>query len=250
MNIQNIPKEDVRVKRAFLPKLDAFLFFDYDSIELRLLAFYMEAVGDKTMVEAFKQGKDLHEESAKAILEKSVVTKTERDYGKTFNYATVYGQGITKCALVLGITKNEAKEALGRFRNLWPGIPILQSEIEEQLLQRGYIKTLEGRRLHPTPEYKALNWLIQGSAAGIMREAVRKVYVELKSVGVESHIVNIVHDELMLDCLHDEIGYLVTNVPDLMIDEIVSQTIPMEVSVEYSENTWADKESFSSIFPS
>lgn len=244
MNIQNIPRSDKVVKRAFVPKLDAFLFFDYEQIELRLLAYYMASLGDPSMAQAIKDGKDLHTESAMAALSRQTLTDEERQVGKTLNFSMVYGGGRPTLMRQLGITFKQADELLRRFHARWPGISLVQTAIEARLRERGYITTLWGRHLHPESEHKALNALVQGCAADLMRTALVRVHEHLENANAASHLVLTIHDELVLDAVEAEIPYLVETVPTLMDEPRVSELVPIGADCEISWTTWADKEMY------
>lgn len=241
MNVQNIPRSDKVVKRAFVPKLDAFLFFDYEQIELRLLAYYMVSLGDPSMADAIKAGKDLHTESAMAALSLPTLTDEQRQVGKTLNFSMVYGGGRPTLMRQLGVTFPEATELLRKFHARWPGIALVQTAIESRLRERGYITTLWGRHLHPESEHKALNALVQGCAADLMRSALVKVHEHLDSNLMASHLVLTIHDELILDAVEAEIPYLVETVPTLMDHPPVSELVPIGTDCEISRTTWADK---------
>lgn len=243
MNIQNIPRSDKVVKRAFVPKLDAFLFFDYSNIELRMLAFYMASLGDTSMAQAFIDGKDLHTESALAVVG-YCETDEHRQVGKTLNFSMVYGGGRPTLMRQLGVTFPEATELLRKFHARWPGIELVQTAIQHRLAERGYITTLWGRHLHPESEHKALNALVQGCAADLMRSALVKVHAHLDSRLMASHLVLTIHDELVLDAVDAEIPYLVEIVPTLMDEPRVSELVPIATDCEISRTTWADKEAY------
>lgn len=232
---------------------------DFEQIEFRLLAYYMAGVGDTSMVEVFETGEDLHNASAQAIFNTESPTEEEREGAKTFNYATIYGQGVKKCAAVLTeklgriVELDEAQAMLNLFHGRWPGIKLLSNPyyrfrgenpgaIERRLAERGYITTLYGRHLHPLDPHKGLNYLIQGTAADIMRSSFLKVHNYLKENKYVSHIVNVVHDELILDIIKAEMAELVAKVPPLMGNLKVEEIIPLPVEVEYSETSWANKE--------
>lgn len=208
----------------------------------------MNMVGDDSMVKAFLDGRDIHVETAKSIFDKEVPTDKERDAAKTFNYATVYGQGEWKARVTLSeqldrdISRTESTRILELFRKQWPGISYLQAAISDRHKARGFLTTLHGRHLHVEFEHKQMNALIQGTAADIMREAVVKVWNNIKSLA--SHIVNVVHDELILDCISAEIASLSVVIPPLMKYASVDTIIPVEVSVEYSETNWAEKKPY------
>lgn len=258
MNVQNIPRSDKVVKAGFIPKRDAFLFFDYRQIEYRLLAFYVaNASGDMAMCDVFRRGEDLHAATAAALLDKEDLSDDERQVGKVFNFLTIYGGGPAKAAGDLGVSLDRARELQEKFHSTWPGVRQLHNPpyrnggyrrgtgpgaIQRQLEKRGYISTLFGRHLHPESPHKALNALVQGCAADLIRHAMVKVHAHLADM--ESKIVNVVHDELMLDCVDSEIPYLVEVVPTLMDYEPVSKVVPIEVDCEMSTTTWADKEGY------
>ncbi len=244
MNYQNIPRSDKVVKQAFVPKLDALLLCDYDSIELRLLAFYMASVGDDTMVKAILAGDaggdDLHTISAKgALLLSGAITDEQRQIGKVLNYSIVYGGGAPTLMRQLGISFQEAKTILEAYHDKWPGIRVLQRAIEIRLAERGYITTLWGRHLHPESTHTVLNRIVSGSAADLMRSALVKL--DDAMLGMDSHMVSVIHDEVIFDCVEGELPWLAENVPVLMQDERVQSVIPIEVAVEVSRTTWAEK---------
>jgi DNA polymerase-1 len=250
-NLQNIPRSDVVVKKAFLPKLDAFLGFDYAQIELRMLAFYMARLGDPSMAQAIWDGKDLHTESATAALGTAApITDEQRQVGKVLNFSMVYGGGRPTLMRQLGISFPEATQLLRKFHARWPGIQIVQNVISQQIAARttpdepGYITTLWGRHLHPESEHKALNALVQGCSADLMRAALVKVHRHLGSNLMASHLVLTTHDDLMIDAARAEIPYLVEVVPTLMDHPPVSAVVPIESDCEISFTTWAGKASY------
>lgn len=242
MNFHNIPRGDKVVKKAFVPKLDAFAFFDYSQVELRLLAFYMGMLGDHSMAEAFKAGVDLHTASAQGALKiAGEVTDEERQVGKTLNFSIVYGGGTPTLMRQLGIGYQDAREILNNYHDSWPGIKRVQTAIQSRLAERGYITTLFGRHLHPESDHKALNALIQGCAADLLRMSAVKVHDFLRHDGLESHIVNMIHDEIMFDAVHTELPILHQKVPLLMSDGRIEEIVPVVVDMEVSYTTWAEK---------
>ena len=250
MNLQNIPRADKTIKRAFLPKLDALLFFDYKQIELRMLAFYMAAVGDSSMARVFStDDPDMHAESAIAALGLDrEPDEDERQIGKTLNFSIVYGGGRPTVMKQLGLTWMEAGRLLANYHRRWPGIQLLNRTILDLMAQRatpyqqGYVKTLWGRHLHPESDHKALNALVQGCSADLMKAGMLRVHYYLKDN--HSHLILTVHDELILDAYEDEIPMLVENVPELMKHEPVHAIVPILTDCEISRTTWADKEAF------
>lgn len=243
MNFQNIPRSDKVIKKGFVPKLDALLFFDYEQIELRLLAYYMAVLGDSSMADAIKAGKDLHSESAIGALGLSgQPTDEERQVGKTLNFSLVYGGGTPTIMRQLEVDYPTAREMLRKFHRRWPGIQIVIATINNEIKKKGYITTLWGRHLHPESEHKRLNALVQGCAADLMRNALVTVHKNLHSM--DAHLVSVIHDELILDAPNSEIPYLYIKVPMWMDWPPVSEVVPIGADMEWTTTNWAEKSKF------
>jgi len=244
MNVQNIPRSQKDVKRAFVPKLDAYLFFDYKAIEVRLLAYYLaSAIGDYSLATEINNGSDPHAITAQGLYQRTSITDEERQVGKTLNFSIIYGGGTPTIMRQLGVNYKEAKRLLTAYHETRPGIKLLNNNINEILEVRGYIKSLYGRRLHILESHKALNALIQGSAADMMRAAVVNVDNCL-SAKYATHIVNIVHDEIILDADRNEIVTIVNTIPTLMGNKTVEKFVSIETDCEISHTNWADKEPY------
>lgn len=240
MNFQNIPRSDKTVKRGIVPKLDALLYFDYSQIELRLLAYYMAELGDDSMAKVIRAGEDLHRASAIGALKLAgEPTDEERQVGKVLNFSIVYGGGAPTLMRQLGITYPEAREILDAYHERWPGIGMVQRSINGRVQERGYITTLYGRHLHPESEHKALNALVQGCAADVMKAALVRIHRGISSF--LSHMVNVVHDEVQIDAVGSEILQLVNAVPEWMRDDRVHAVVPILVDCEMTTTNWADK---------
>lgn len=244
MNVQNIPRSQKDVKRGFIPKLDAFLFFDYKAIEVRLLAYYLSrAIGDSSLADEINAGSDPHKITAQGLYGRENVTDEERQVGKTLNFSIIYGGGTPTIMRQLGVDFKEARRLLKAYHETRPGIKKLNEQIDQTLNSRGYISNLYGRRLHVEESHKALNALIQGSAADLMRDAVVRVSDRLDK-HYASHIVNIVHDEIIIDADEDEIENLVSIIPTLMGNNNVEKYVNIETDCEISFTNWADKEEY------
>lgn len=244
MNIQNIPRTQKDVKRAFVPKLDAFLFFDYKAIEVRLLAYYLSrTIRDNTLSTEIIDGMDPHKVTAQGLYGRENVTDEERQVGKTLNFSIIYGGGTPTIMRQLDVPYKEARRLLKAYHQTRPGINQLKDIISQKLVSQGYITNLYGRRLRVQEDHKALNALIQGSAADLMRDAVIRVHNELYQ-HYSSHIVNIVHDEIILDATNSEVPTLVQIIPNLMGNKTVEEYVPIEVDCEISHTNWADKEEY------
>ena len=244
MNVQNIPRAQKDVKRAFEPKLDAFLFFDYKAIEVRLLAYYLAAaIGDDSLATEINNGSDPHTITAQGLYNKSKITAEQRQVGKTLNFSIIYGGGTKTIMLQLGVPFKEARRLLNAYHDTRPGIKLLNARIATTLQQKGYITNLYGRRLHVDTEHKALNALIQGSAADLMRDSVVKVDKYLCSK-YASHIVNIVHDEIIVDADKSECSVLSKAIPNLMGNKTIEKFVAIGTDCEISYTNWADKEEY------
>lgn len=244
MNVQNIPRSQKDVKRAFVPKLDAYLFFDYKAIEVRLLAYYLAAaIGDNSLATEINNGSDPHAVTAQGLFQQTSVTDEQRQVGKTLNFSIIYGGGTPTIMRQLGVDYKEARRLLNAYHQTRPGIKLLNDSINMSLESKGYISSLYGRRLHILEGHKALNALIQGSAADLMRDAVVRVNNFLYA-NFASHIVNIVHDEIIIDADKNEIKHLVTHIPYLMGNKNVQRYVSIETDCEISYTNWAEKEPY------
>lgn len=246
MNIQNIPRKDKLVKVAFLPKLDALLCFDYKQIEPRLLAYFLaKTIGDTTLADRIKAGEDPYTVIVEGFYGRSDLTDEERQTGKRLFLSLMYGGGIKTIIAQFGVDGAQARQMYNQFHRAWPGVQMLQDAIMGVVNQRGYLLTLAGRHLVPESDHKAINTLIQGSAAEIMRQALVKVHHYTESNLMASHLVLSIHDELDLDAYKPEIPQLVEAVPPLMTDyPEINEVVPIEVDCEISYMTWADKQPY------
>jgi DNA polymerase-1 len=244
INVQNIPRSQKDVKRAFVPKFDAFLFFDYKAIEVRLLAYYLaRSIRDNSLATEINNGSDPHLVTAQGLYSSERITDDQRQVGKTLNFSIIYGGGAPTIMRQLGVDYKEAKRLLKAYHETRPGIARLNEQISETLNTRGYMQSLYGRRLHVDEHHTALTALIQGSAADLMRDRVVRVDKFL-STKFASHIVNIVHDEIIIDADKNEIDHIVTHVPLLMGNKMVEQFVRISTDCEWSTTNWADKEAY------
>lgn len=205
----------------------------------------MAALGDYSMATAIAEGKDLHTESATAALHLNrAPTDEERQVGKTLNFSIVYGGGRPTIMRQLDLDWQQAGTLLSNYHRRWPGINLVNMTIADTLDKRGYIKTLWGRHLHPESQHKALNALVQGCAADLMKAALIKVHGHLSGLPSGSHLVLTIHDELVVDADEGDVPELVRAVPTLMSHEPVHRIVPIGVDCEISRESWADKEAY------
>lgn len=224
------------------------------------------------MAEQFRQGADLHTVTACGVLGLTLdwvkypeygISDEQRQVGKVLNFSIVYGGGMPTIMDQLGITAPEALNILKNFHATWPKMGwatkkkpahegtllwAIAKQIDDRARLaddgRGYITTLYGRHLHPKAMHAALNNLCQGCAADLKKWAMIRVHDGLREGGFQSHIVNEVHDELMLDCARDEVPALSVLLPEWMTDPRIEAVVPIRPSCEISYTTWAAKERY------
>lgn len=251
-----MPRSEKLIKGAFRPKLDFLLFADYSQIEYRLLAYYLASVlDDHSMADNFKAGIDPHSATARIMLglaSDAELTDEQRQVGKVGNFSIIYMGGVPTLVRQLGCTEAQARKLLKKLKSGMPGAAALFAELQETYKERGYIRTIAGRHLTVDPaivekrgQFRAegalLNYLIQGSAAELIRDALIKVHTWLAENGMASHVVNVVHDEIQVDGAWDELDALLAGVPRHMGNPEVEEFVPIAVDIEISETTWAEK---------
>ena len=218
-NLQNIPTRfelGKRVRKVFKPESGKiYIDADYSQIELRVLAHISE---DEHMIEAFKEGQDIHKQAASKVFKTPIdkVTKEQRSNAKAVNFGIVYGISDFGLGEQLGIGRKQAKEYIDEYLSEYSGIKNFMDNIKEEAKEKGYVETLFHRRRY-IPELKSNNFMvrqfgsraamntpIQGTAADIMKIAMIKVNNELKKRNLKSKIVLQVHDEMMIEALEEE----------------------------------------------
>ena len=252
-NLQNIPTRfelGKRVRKVFKPENGkVYLDADYSQIELRVLAHIS---GDEHMIQAFKEGQDIHKQAASKVFKTPIdeVTKEQRSNAKAVNFGIVYGISDFGLGEQLGISRKLAKQYITEYLEQYAGIKAFMENITEETKEKGYVETLFHRRRY-IPELKSDNYMvrqfgsraamntpIQGTAADIMKIAMIKVYRELKKRNLKSKIVLQVHDEMMLEVLPEEKEEI-----KVMMKEAMESAAKLDVPLiaEISEaNNWYD----------
>ena len=219
-NLQNIPvREDQgrEIRRAFIADPGhLFLSADYSQIELRLVADFAR---DETMLDAFKNGDDIHAITAAKIYNKKTedVTADERRHAKTANFGILYGISAFGLAQRLGIPRADAKFIIDNYFETFPTIKRYMHDSVENARDNGYVSTRMGRKrrlpdinsknpvVRGYAERNAINAPIQGSAADIIKVAMVAIDREFKEKGIRSKMIMQVHDELNFDVLPEEL---------------------------------------------
>ena len=219
-NLQNIPIRTElgrEIRKGFIPE-EGWVFFgaDYSQIELRILAHFS---GDEAFVKAFREGIDVHKQTASVIFGVPLeeVTPEMRSRAKTINFATLYGQGEFSLGRQLGISREEAREFIQEYFQRFSGVRAFLDEQVDLARDRGYVETLSGRRRY-VPEMHARNWNvrqfgervaqntpIQGTAADLIKEAMIRVQRTLDARFPQSRMLLQVHDELLLEIPQDQV---------------------------------------------
>lgn len=213
-NLQNIPVRTElsrEIRKAFVaPEGHVLLSADYSQIELRLFA---HVSGDANMIAAFHSGHDIHTATAAKILgiPMDQVGPEQRRYAKTINFGLMYGMGPFRLSHELGITMDAAKEFIEQYFAAYPEIRVYMDRVLEDCRQRGYVETLFGRR-RPIPEInspnrtlaevgkrEAVNSVIQGTAADIIKLAMVRVESALRQANLPAEMVLQIHDELLFE---------------------------------------------------
>jgi DNA polymerase I len=257
-NLHNIPvrtEEGRRLRRAFVPAPGhLFLVADYDQIELRVIAHLS---GDKGLVHAFEERRDIHRATASRVfgVTPEDVTFTQRNRAKMVSYGLAYGMEAFGLAQRLGIETSEAAEILNSYFSAFPLVRELMDRSVGEARARGYTVTLLGRR-RPLPdlnspnrglrlaaERQAMNAGIQGLAADLFKLALVRLDAALEAARFASRLVLQVHDEVILEVPEDsnesEEVENVTRTVLAGVGEEVGLEVPLEVSSAWGVS-WAD----------
>ncbi len=252
-NLQNIPvrtEKGREIRGLFLPGegYDTLVSADYSQIELRILAHLSE---DEALVQAFKEGKDIHRFTAAEVLGKAQedVTSEERSHAKAINFGIIYGISDFGLSRDLGITRGEAKNYIDLYFSRYPRVRGYMDRMIEAAHQTGKVRTMFGR-IRELPdinsrnftrrsfaERTAMNTPIQGTAADIIKLAMNEVERLLEEKGFISRLLLQVHDELVLEVVSHEEEAVKQLLQDTM-ENVVSLHVPLIVDV-HSAASWA-----------
>jgi len=235
-NLQNIPirnEDGKEIRKAFIPEEGCeFFSADYSQIELRIMAHLS---GDKNMIEAFREGDDIHAATASKIYKVDIdkVTREQRSKAKTANFGIIYGISVFGLAERMNVPRSEAKELIDGYFKTYPQIKEYMDKSIAIAREKGYIETIYGRKrflpdinshnavVRGYAERNAINAPIQGSAADIIKVAMAKIYQRFQSENIQSKMILQVHDELNFSVYPEE-------------KEIVQQIVIEEMEKAYS----------------
>jgi DNA polymerase-1 len=252
-NLQNIPVRTElgrEIRAAFVPEPGwELLVADYSQIELRLLAHYSN---DPVLVDAFLHNEDIHTRTAAEVFGVAplMVTSEMRRNAKAVNFGIVYGQTGFGLAAQLGIARDEAELYIRNYFERYAGVKKWISATVEEVRQRGYTLTLDGRR-RPIPdinaknpnarnfaERTAVNTPLQGTAADLIKKAMIRLDGELSRRGLRTRMLLQVHDELVLECPPEELAEASKLVKQTM-EAVAKLRVPLLVDVGHGSN-WRD----------
>lgn len=249
-NVQNIPirsEEGRRIRAAFIAAPGSYLLSaDYSQIDLRVLAHYSE---DDSLVTAFRNGQDIHRQTAAQIffVAPELVTSEMRRVAKTINFGIIYGMSSFGLASQLDMSRKEAQTFIDRYLAHFSGIKEFMASVITQAKTDGYVTTLLGRRrLLPNinssnrvqrefAERTAINMPIQGTAADIIKVAMLRVHHELEDRKLNSRLLLQIHDELVLEVPENELVE-VTALVQQQMEEAMTLRVPLVVHVSHGQN--------------
>ena len=252
-NLQNIPVRTPRgeeIRKGFVPEPGwKFVVADYSQIELRLMAHLSQ---DPAFLEAFRQGEDIHRQTAAIIFGVPLagVTPEMRAQAKTINFGTIYGQGAFALARMLGIPQDEAKAFITAYFQRFAGVRAWLDRQVALARERGYVETIFGRRryipeirdrnfnVRAFGERQAQNAPLQGSAADLIKIAMTRLHQGLAAAGLRGRLLLQVHDELVLEAPASEVSAVSALVREHM-EGAATLSVPLVVDVGVGDN-WLD----------
>jgi len=250
-NLQNIPIRTERgkeVRKSFIPRDEnhVLLAADYSQIELRIIAALSEEVN---MMEAFKNGEDIHASTAAKVFNVPLdeVTREQRSNAKTVNFGIVYGVSAFGLSNQTDLSRSEAKELIDTYYETYPKLKAYMSAQVDFARENGYVETVLNRRrylkdinsrnamVRSGAERNAVNAPIQGSAADIIKLAMINIHNRFKKEGFKSKMLLQVHDELVFDAHKEELE-IIKPIIKYEMENAFKMSVPLDVEVGVGEN--------------
>jgi DNA polymerase-1 len=249
-NLQNIPvrtAEGRRIREAFIaPPGSKIVSADYSQIELRIMAHLS---GDKSLVEAFARGEDVHRHTASEVFDtpREEVTSEQRRYAKVINFGLIYGMSAFGLAQNLQIERSAAASYMDKYFARYPGVAHYMERTRTEAREQGYVETVFGRRLwlpdirssnmqrRQGAERQAINAPMQGTAADLIKLAMVEVQAWLERENLATKLIMQVHDELVLEVPDAELDRVKPNVEKLMMG-VATLDVPLVVEAGVGEN--------------
>ncbi|NQV01142.1 MAG: DNA polymerase I, partial [Bacteroidia bacterium] len=250
-NLQNIPIRTERgreIRKAFVPRNDQYtlLSADYSQIELRIIAHLSQ---DHTMMEDFREGKDIHAATAAKIFGTKIdeVTREMRRKAKAVNFGIAYGMSAFGLAERLNIPRQEGADIIRQYFTEYPGIRRYMDETIEFAREHGYVETMKHRRrylrdinsgnanVRGFAERNAINAPIQGTAADMIKIAMINIFHEFEQRKLKSKMIMQVHDELVFDTFLEEVETVQAILLDKMPAAILLD-VPVAIDMSSGKN--------------
>lgn len=254
-NLQNIPvktDEGIKIRQGFIAEDGNLLMgIDYSQIELRVLA---ELSKDENLILAYKKGEDLHKLTAKKIFElgeDEEVSREQRIIAKTINFSIIYGKTAFGLSKELGITQKEATEYINRYFEQYPKVKDFEKKIVEYAEKYGYTETFFGRRriiegissknknIKNQAERMAVNSVIQGTAAEILKKVMIELYKVLKDKEEEINLLLQVHDELIFEIKEEKVEEYREIIENIMKNSVKFDDVVLDINTNIGKN-WAE----------
>ena len=254
-NLQNIPMRSEYgrlIRKAFIPEDNSvILSSDYSQIELRVFA-HLSGVND--LINAFKEGVDIHTKTAMDIFKVPMegVTKNMRRQAKAVNFGILYGISSYGLAEDIGIPVKEAKEFINKYFETYPGVKDYMDKEIDEAKKNGYVKTIMNRKrvieelkssnymVRSMGERMALNTPVQGSASDILKKAMVEINNIFEKKNIKSKMLLQVHDELIFNVYNDEIDKVKDIVYNTMT-KVFELKVPLDVDIELGNNWYEAK---------
>ena len=250
-NLQNIPIRTERgrqVRKAFVPRNEEYtlLAADYSQIELRVIAAMSQ---EETMIEAFKNGEDIHASTAAKVFNVSLsdVTREQRGNAKTVNFGIIYGVSAFGLSNQTDLSRTEAKELIETYYETYPKLRKYMSSQVDFARDHGYVTTLSNRRrylkdinsrnaiVRGAAERNAVNAPIQGSAADVIKIAMIDIYNKLQQGGFKTKMLLQVHDELVFDVYKPELETMKVLIKEEM-ENAYTLSVPLDIEMDMGSN--------------
>jgi DNA polymerase-1 len=252
-NLQNIPirtEKGREIRKAFVPRDEKHILLaaDYSQVELRIMADFS---GDKTMIEAFRLGQDVHSSTASKVFHVPLneVDSEMRRKAKTVNFGIIYGISAFGLAQRIGISRKEATDIIDTYFQEFPSVKQFMDDsinrareleyAETLLKRRRYLRDINSRNatLRGYTERNAINAPIQGTAADIIKMAMINIHDWLEKEKLGTKMILQVHDELVFDAVREEVDYVTPKIRELMTTALLlPRGVPLEVEVGTGDN--------------
>lgn len=253
-NVQGIParsEDGARIRKAFIGKdSKSIVSADYSQIELRILAHMSR---DEGLIHAFKSGADPHASTASRVfgVDETEVTKEQRSAAKEINFGIIYGLTPFGLARRLGVDKDEASKFIDRYFQAFPGVKQYLDHVSKEGVEKGYVDTLNGRRISlfaanksvtrreiSEAERRACNYPMQGTAAEIVKRAMVESARLLENEFPDANLLMQVHDELVFEVTPGREKAFSQRIKEVMVAS-GNLCVPMEVDIKYGPS-WHD----------